>query len=96
MDEALESDLQILAKNQGRPVASLVREAISEYLRKERRDTGLKLSFTGAFRSGRRDTADKHEELLWRGLVIHSEAGARAERAKPHSNKQRLNHRKRT
>lgn len=78
MDEALESDLQILAKTKGRPVASLVREAISEYVQKQRGRAGSKLSFVGVGRSGRRSTAERHEELLWSDLAVHPDSAAGA------------------
>ncbi len=78
LDEAIESDLQVLAKTSGRPFSSLVREAISEYVRIRLRRGGRELSFVGVGRSGRRNTAERHEEILWSDLQVdpHSESDA--------------------
>lgn len=65
IDEPVERDLKALAAADGRSAAALVREAIAEYLaRRGRRHA--ELGFLAAGRSGRSDTAEKHEELLWR------------------------------
>jgi hypothetical protein len=62
--EALERDLQLYARRERKPVASVVREALAEYL--VSRSPGSSLpSFTGVGRSGRTDIAARHEELLW-------------------------------
>ena len=71
--EDAERDLKSLAARQGEPVASLIREAIDEYLasrKKERRALG----FVAAARSGRDDVATRHEELLWMDLAPHGES----------------------
>lgn len=57
--------LQALAREEGRAAAELVREAVSEYV-KRRGGAGRPRSL-GAFRSGRNDLAEKAEALL-RGL----------------------------
>jgi len=62
--EALERDLQLYARKERKPVASVVREALFEYLA-ARRDTAALPSFVGIGESGRRDIAERHEELLW-------------------------------
>ena len=62
--ESLERDLQLHARQEGKPVASVVREALAEYLA-TRRPTSTLPSFTGTGRSGRTDVAERHEELLW-------------------------------
>jgi hypothetical protein len=63
--ESLERDLQLYARREQKPVASVVREALAEYLA-TRRSTASLPSFTGIGNSGRKDTATRHEELLWR------------------------------
>ena len=70
LDEALERELQAIARQGHRPMASVVREALAEYIaNREPADTPA-LSFIGTGASGVGDTAERHEELLWR------EAGA--------------------
>jgi ribbon-helix-helix CopG family protein len=64
MDEALEKDLQALARRRGTPVASVVREALAAYVAGAARAPAL--SFTGVGASGRRDIAVRHEDLLWK------------------------------
>jgi predicted transcriptional regulator len=66
LDEALERDLQAIARQERRAVASVVREAIAAYV-VTRRDAGRApaLSFIGSGASGRKDIAERHEELLW-------------------------------
>src|SRR5215510_2197807 len=70
--EALERDLQLYANRAGRPVASIAREALAEYLMR-RRDTPVLPSFAGRFASGTTDTAEHHEELLYKDLTPHGE-----------------------
>jgi Arc/MetJ-type ribon-helix-helix transcriptional regulator len=65
MPEALERELQLHAARERRSTASVVREALAEYVAK-RRVAGALPSFTGAFASGYSDTAERHEELLFR------------------------------
>jgi len=67
--EALERDLQLYARREGRPTAAIVREALAAYI--AQRPAAELPSFTGAFDSGRADTADRHEALLFRRLVPH-------------------------
>ena len=62
--ESLERDLQLQARRERKPVASLVREALAEYLA-TRQASSVVPSFTGIGRSGRTDTANRHEGLLW-------------------------------
>src|SRR5437870_9105644 len=63
--ESLERDLQLYAAREGKSTASVVREALAEYVAK-RRVAGALPSFTGAFASGHTDTAERHEELLFK------------------------------
>ena len=47
-----------------RSVAEIVREAMQGYIQQKRKKK--KLSFIGIGSSGRKDVAEKHEELLWK------------------------------
>jgi predicted transcriptional regulator len=71
IDEAMERDLQALAQRKGAPVSTLVRESLRRYLAEENRRQKFSLGFLGAGRSGRKDVAERHEELLWRDLKPH-------------------------
>lgn len=62
--EELERDVQGCAQRQGKPVAWVVREALTAYV-VGRRTPGRLPSFAGIGRSGRSDVAERHEELLW-------------------------------
>jgi len=61
----LDPDMEVLLKlesmRRGQPMAEIIREALDAYLRKEprRQPPGR-----GAFRSGRKDIAERSEELL--------------------------------
>jgi predicted transcriptional regulator len=76
--ESLERDLQLYARREGKPTAAIVREALAEYV--ARRTTRRQLpSFAGAFASGRSDTAEHHEALLFEHVTPHpSTRAARA------------------
>lgn len=65
LPEALERDLQAEARCAGKPMASIVREALTEYL-VARRAGGTTLSFVGCGAGARSDVADRHEQLLWK------------------------------
>jgi predicted transcriptional regulator len=75
--EALERELQLCARQEGRPTASLVREALAEYVARHRPAPDLP-AFVAAFASGRNDTADRHEDLVFRTLTPHEGTGALA------------------
>jgi hypothetical protein len=47
-----------------RSVAEIVREAMQGYIQQKRKKK--KLFFIGLGSSGRKDVAEKHEELLWK------------------------------
>ena len=68
--ETLELELQLCARREGRPMASLVREALAEYVVSRRAGHGVP-SFTGRFDSGRSDVAGTHEEMLFDRLSPH-------------------------
>jgi predicted transcriptional regulator len=77
IDEALERDLQAIARREKRAMASVVREALAVYVAsREPADTPA-LSFIGAGASGRSDTAERHEDLLWREARPAKKAPAR-------------------
>lgn len=71
--EDLERDLQLYANRDGRPAASLVREALAEYVIRRRAEPLLP-SFAGRFESAHTDTAERHDELLFKSLDPHGEA----------------------
>jgi predicted transcriptional regulator len=71
--EALERDLQLYARRTGKPTAAVVREALAAYIAREQPATVLP-SFASAFDSGFTDTAERHEELLFRHLSPHAPA----------------------
>jgi len=64
--ESLERDLQLYAARAGKSTASVVREALTEYVVAKRRASGALPSFAGAFASGYTDTAERHEALLFK------------------------------
>ena len=80
--ESLERDLQLYARREGKPAAAVVREAIAEYIVRGRARAKLP-SFAAAFDSGHRDTAERHEELLFTGLKPHGPTTGRAKRPAP-------------
>lgn len=63
----LDPELELLVKTEmrrrKRPMAQLIRDALRAYLG---RGSGTAPPGAGAFRSGRRDTADKAERILTR------------------------------
>ncbi len=71
LDEPLEGDLRMLARRERRPMAEMVREAINEYVARAKRRRTERLGFVAAGASGRTDTAERHEELLWADLEPH-------------------------
>jgi len=71
IDETIERDLHALAQRRGAPVSTLVRESLQRYLAEENRRQKFSLRFLAAGRSGRKDVAERHEELLWRDLKPH-------------------------
>ena len=71
IDEALERDLRAIAEREKRPVSWVVREALGSYVTR-RKKAGPGISFIALGRSGHRDTAEKHEELLWQDLPVET------------------------
>lgn len=68
LDESTERDLKTLAYRRNEPVALLVREAVARYIVAETEAAPRLPSFVGIGRSGFTDTAERHEELLFKGL----------------------------
>ena len=68
--EALERDLQLYARQEGKPTAAVVREALAAYIARKVTAQALP-SFAAAFDSGRADTAERHEEILFTRLSPH-------------------------
>jgi hypothetical protein len=66
--EGLERDLQLYARRAGKPTAAVVREALAAYIA-QRRPASTLPSFTGAFDSGHTDTAERHDDILFRNLL---------------------------
>ncbi|HEY3129236.1 MAG TPA: hypothetical protein VGL91_07245 [Acidobacteriota bacterium] len=71
IDEQIERELHAIAVRKARPVAAVVREALGQYLAEEKRKKGFAIGFVAVGRSGRGDTAEIHEELLWSNLDPH-------------------------
>ena len=65
IEEELERELKALAARTDRPMASLVREAVTQYVVNARPAEPNRLGFVAIGRSGRSDTAERHEQLLW-------------------------------
>ena len=63
VDPALEKHVQAIAERRKVTFASVVREALVAYVSTQ--EGATQLSFIGAGASGRRDTAEHHEALLW-------------------------------
>jgi hypothetical protein len=73
--ETLERDLQLYARREGKAVASVVREAVEQYLTNAQA-TGVLPSFAGVGASGHRDIADRHEAILFDELQPHDDGVA--------------------
>jgi hypothetical protein len=70
--EALERDLQLYARRAGKPTAAVVREALASYIAQKSFPDRLP-SFAAAFDSGRPDTAERHEDLLFKHVSPHGD-----------------------
>jgi len=73
IEESLESELKTLSRVEGRSVAALVREALTGYVRTRRKRKRPEPSFVAIGRSGHRDTAERHEEILFQALTPHGD-----------------------
>ena len=65
LSEGVERDLQAEARRTGKPMASVVREALAEYVA-SRRPSGQRPSFVACAAGRGTDVSERHEELLWR------------------------------
>lgn len=83
LDEALERELQALARRGRRPMASLVREAVEQYVVTARAATRETRGFVALGRSGRHDVAERHEALLFQQDVLEEQGARRARRTRP-------------
>lgn len=67
-DEAMMIELKRVARQKGRSVSDVMREAVGEYLARE--EAPQNLSFIGSIKTGgRRDTARRAEEILAEGMA---------------------------
>jgi metal-responsive CopG/Arc/MetJ family transcriptional regulator len=64
-DEELLSEIREISVEEKKSVAEVMREAMQSYVRKKK-PASRKLSFVGVARSGTKDIAERHEELLWK------------------------------
>jgi hypothetical protein len=87
LDEQLEHDLRALSKRKGVPLASVVREAMAQYVANEKQRGRGSVRFMASGRSGHADTAERQEELLWGDLDPH---GATPPEAKPERSRRRV------
>src|SRR5205809_1018788 len=63
LDGGLERDLKLFAERQQRTTASVVREALAQWVEAQRVPPGRRPGFVKIGRSGRSDTAEDHEAL---------------------------------
>ncbi len=76
LDETQERELDAMSEREKRPKASLVREAISEYLLRKG-ERGVLPGFTAVGASGRRKGAARHEEEVFSDLEPHGEPSSK-------------------
>ncbi|MGH7884780.1 MAG: CopG family transcriptional regulator [Thermodesulfobacteriota bacterium] len=63
LDEQLETDIKYIAKVKKRKVSHIIREALFEYVAKEKQSS--KPSFIGIGSSGIKNISETHEETLF-------------------------------
>jgi predicted transcriptional regulator len=85
MEEDLQRELKIVADYKKVPAASVLRDALDQYLRGERKRRAHTLRFIAVGRSGTKTTADRHEELLWKDLEPHGKARQTGKRSRRRS-----------
>jgi metal-responsive CopG/Arc/MetJ family transcriptional regulator len=64
-EDYLMRELKEISKEENKSVAGVIREAMERYVRQKRRSK-RKLSFIGISNSGKKNIAEKHEDLLWK------------------------------
>jgi predicted transcriptional regulator len=67
LPETLERQLQQFARNQNRPVAEVVREALTAHLEAHRKPFQMPETFD----SGETDVAERFDELLFKNFDVH-------------------------
>jgi metal-responsive CopG/Arc/MetJ family transcriptional regulator len=67
-DDDLLNEIKEISKEENRSVAEIMRTAMEGYIQ-QKRHKKKKISFIGIGSSGRRDIAEKHEELLWKRVL---------------------------
>jgi metal-responsive CopG/Arc/MetJ family transcriptional regulator len=67
-DDSLINEIKEISKEENRSVADILREAMQVYI-KQKRHKKKKISFIGIGSSGRKDIAERHEELLWKKVT---------------------------
>lgn len=82
LEEGLEREMRAIAQSRGEPVAALVREALGRYVVSETKRRRPPLRFLAAGRSGKSDTAEHHEELVFRHLKPHGKSPQRTRRSR--------------
>ena len=66
-DDYLMKELKEISKEENKSVAGVIREAMERHVRQKRRSKRkLSFSFIGISKSGKKDIAEKHEDLLWK------------------------------
>ena len=63
-DDAMLLDLKRVSEHEKKSLAQVMREAFEAHVARKRPQPA-RFAFTGKYDSGRRDVAEKHEELLW-------------------------------
>lgn len=80
LDGQLESELKALARRKQCAGAELVREALARYVASEKKRMAAPLSFIAIGHSGHRDTAERHDDLLFEGLAPHPKSSRKRQR----------------
>lgn len=70
-DEGMLGVLRQIARTDGKSLASVIRQALERYIDARKRPLRIP-SVLGIGRSGRKDIAERHEELLWKGRAKRS------------------------
>src|SRR5271169_3691559 len=84
LDDGINRELHLMAQRSGVPFSSLVRDALKRYVEARGKRRLRSLRFLAVGRSGRSDTSERHEELLWNDLDSPS-----APRKKPRQDRMR-------
>ena len=73
LDAGLERDLKLFAERQQRTTASVVREALGQWVEAQRAVPARRPGFVRMGRSGHADTAERHEALVFGALEPHDD-----------------------